>query len=537
MAEFQCLKCHNGPAMSAFDSKGMFELNRSAPRLGNLQDRRQGAWLVQWLQFPGHLRNKTTMPKVWPNQSEKKRAVAISHLVAYLFQTERESQEHVDAHPHFDSAAELAEQIESSSDEVLRKGMSLFEMSGCIACHHFAKPSEEDEYDRVSLHYVSAKYPVGSVVKFLENPRADDPWSRMPVFRFSKEERISLEAYLRSRSKGNITKDSELMSKGNPRLGEELYKSIGCANCHSFPHQMSNRQKQVPSKVTEVPFLNGNSNRGCLYLAQEFQAQSLDESLPDSLPLFRVSPEQYSALKSIWKPAYQDSFKRRVPLEFAARQTKRLKCHSCHIRDAKAASLPLVLAEVGETGLPHEMIPPLTWAGEKLQLHWAEQVLTGKLKYKVREHLKAQMPHFPTRGKLIATGLLQEHGMPEEVLHEMKYDSEKSSIGEKLVMSKGFACHRCHAIGKLKPDAPLESRSTNLAYARGRLRFDYYQRWMLNPQRIDANTRMLRFAPDGKTTQLKSYYEGDATRQFDAIWHYLWQLNAKQKTEEGVLDQ
>ena len=54
-----------------------------------------------------------------------------------------------------------------------------------------------------------------------------------------------------------------------------------------------------------------------------------------------------------------------------------------------------------------------------------------------------------------------------------------------------------------------------------RLREGYYRRWMLDPLRIDAQTKMPRFATDGATTKVTSILNGNAARQFNAIWQFL----------------
>jgi hypothetical protein len=92
-------------------------------------------------------------------------------------------------------------------------------------------------------------------------------------------------------------------------------------------------------------------------------------------------------------------------------------------------------------------------------------------------------------------------------------------------MQTGLACNRCHAIGDVPAQAPEQALSTNLSFARDRLRQDYYLRWMLFPQRVDRRTRMVKFAPDAKTTPL-GFYDHDARRQFEAVWHFLRDLQA-----------
>ncbi|MFO0969819.1 MAG: hypothetical protein U0793_30045, partial [Gemmataceae bacterium] len=74
--------------------------------------------------------------------------------------------------------------------------------------------------------------------------------------------------------------------------------------------------------------------------------------------------------------------------------------------------------------------------------------------------------------------------------------------------------------------APFEAPGINLLDAAHRIRHAYYQRWMLDPPRLDPLTRMPKLAPDGKSTPLP-LFDGDAARQFDTIWHYMQTLPGK----------
>ena len=82
-------------------------------------------------------------------------------------------------------------------------------------------------------------------------------------------------------------------------------------------------------------------------------------------------------------------------------------------------------------------------------------------------------------------------------------------------------CVQCHGIKDEAATAVFEAPGINLAYAPQRLRKGYYDRWMLNPLRLDPETKMPKFSEDYHTTQLTDVLEGKAVPQFDAIWQYL----------------
>jgi hypothetical protein len=129
---------------------------------------------------------------------------------------------------------------------------------------------------------------------------------------------------------------------------------------------------------------------------------------------------------------------------------------------------------------------------------------------------------------MLAVGLSHEHGFGVNEDDRPKPDVKLAAIGEKLIPQQGgFNCINCHGIGKTPAIQPFEAPGINLTDAAVRLRYAYYQRWMLAPDRVDVTMRMPVFATDGKTTQIREVFDGDARRQFDALWHYIQTLPAK----------
>jgi len=131
-------------------------------------------------------------------------------------------------------------------------------------------------------------------------------------------------------------------------------------------------------------------------------------------------------------------------------------------------------------------------------------------------------------------GISAEHGFAPDEDARPKHDAELAKVGAQVAaMHTGLACHRCHAIGDKQATAPFEARSTNLSYASDRLRYGFYHRWMRDPLRIDPQTKMIKFAQDGQKTGLSDFYDGDAAKQFEAVWHYLHTLNEQEQPQEA----
>ncbi|HLQ44027.1 MAG TPA: hypothetical protein VK137_04800, partial [Planctomycetaceae bacterium] len=85
-------------------------------------------------------------------------------------------------------------------------------------------------------------------------------------------------------------------------------------------------------------------------------------------------------------------------------------------------------------------------------------------------------------------------------------------------------CRQCHALGPLAPTGDkqtLLAPGIDFAQTRERIRFDFYRRFTLDPPRYDVTTRMPKLAVDGRTTKITHLLDGDARRQFEAVWNFL----------------
>lgn len=467
----------------------MPELAFEGPSLRGVGSRLNEAWLREWLREPKKLRPTATMPQVL-HGDEMQQAQAAADITAYLLT--------------LDGAASPGEE---PTDEGASAGLAHFENLGCIACHNTKPLTEEDTFARRSLHFVNAKFAPGALQEFLKAPQAHYEWSRMPDFKLSDDEAASLTAFLQSRALGELV-IAEDAPKGDAARGKQLFGTAGCANCHSVGEPSTARKTVID--VQDV-------TKGCL--AAETS---------DKVPHFGFTDDQRAALLA-FLATDRLSLLRETPAEFSQRQVQTLNCIACHRRDGANSLLSSALEEEGEQGLTPPVLPLLTWTGEKLKPEWTHKLLTGELDQRARPWLKARMPAFPTRAKLLAVGLSHEHGFSTAENARPAHDAALAKVGEQLVgESNGLSCIKCHAIGKRPPLAPFEAPGINLVSAAERLRYSYYPRWMLDPPRVDVLTKMPKFAADGKTTGVTAVFEGHAARQYQALWHYLQTLPASE---------
>ena len=166
--------------------------------------------------------------------------------------------------------------------------------------------------------------------------------------------------------------------------------------------------------------------------------------------------------------------------------------------------------------------PLLTWVGEKLQTRWMSDFIAGKIDYKPRPWLKARMPAFASRAQEIAQGMTLEHGLPLTDPPEPPVDTDLAAIGRKLAgRNGGLSCNQCHSINQSPALVPFDSPSINFMYVNERVRKEFYHRWTLSPSKYFPGTRMPTYADGDGKTGYKTILDGDANRQFEAIWQYL----------------
>ena len=441
----------------------MKELELQAPSLKDIGKRVNHTWLSHWIRNPHQLKNKSKMPHVLKDLSEDEAKQVAADIALYL------------------NTVDAKESALDSNQ--LELGTKLFADLACASCHSFDK-SPGDE--KISLFYSNSKYAPQALSSFLQEPGKFNASGKMPDFNLSEYEAQSLETYLRK-----VTRDNklEVQRQGNAHRGELAYQKYNCQTCHESSSQ-------------------GN--------AMDLFAQESMRTLREAHSEFTLNEQEIDALQSFLESDGK-SLSRHNSTEFAQRQVDTLKCTHCHSRDDQASHW------ISPHNDPKDLPPPISFIGEKLHKQALHDLLSGKAE-KARPWMKARMPAFKSRAEDLAEGLAHEHGYSQKNVLEMPQNNLE--LGKKLLGSQGgFSCIVCHDVGSQKALAPFGAPGVNLKYSAQRLRYDYYLRWMLNPQRVQKSSPMTRFSSDNQTTFLKEIHSGDAKKQFNEIWNYLESLN------------
>src|SRR5205823_12514292 len=93
----------------------------------------------------------------------------------------------------------------------------------------------------------------------------------------------------------------------------------------------------------------------------------------------------------------------------------------------------------------------------------------------------------------------------------------KIQAGRQLVGKKAFGCISCHDLAGIPNSG---TRGPDLAGMNQRVRYEWYQRWLEQPQRIHPGTRMPSVFMEGKSL-LPDVLDGTADKHADAMWGYL----------------
>jgi cytochrome c1 len=494
-AERRCAACHEGGELLPARGEGMPELAHDAPLFADFGARYHEAWLAHWISDPQSIRPHSLMPRVFPGPAGKidQRAADIA---AYLIALGQRN----DAKPAEDQAP---------------AGGALFANLGCVACHTAPEAEGQDEFQRVPLRHLRAKWQAPALQDYLQDPQKLYRWTKMPNFRLTAAEAGQLTAFLLAGQQQEFPAGP----KGDPAKGAALTVSAGCMNCHAGV------PPAAAPKLADT--LKSRWARGCVADTPAERGKAPD---------FAFTAAERKSLRALALVGFE-SLKHDLPTEFAQRQVKALRCAACHPADANLSTwsqlenemAPLQAAAPVPEGegqpLAGANAPVFTWFGEKLRTKWAAQFIAGTLPEKPRPWLIARMPGFGVRGELLAQGLSLEHGFPVEDKVEEPAADDILKAGETLLgESGGFNCTTCHAVGERPATAVFEAPGINFALTTERMRKEYYHRWVYFPQRIDPDTKMPKFADDEGKTPLTDILHGDARAQYEAIWQYLLSL-------------
>lgn len=491
-ASQNCAKCHS--ASSGFGPSPMPETTEIGPILFGSGDRVSEEWLGRWIADPKRLKPTTNMPTLVDASTDEGRQHA-SDLAAYLASLK--------------TGAPTGAVPDAS---LVREGGVHFHELGCVACHNLPDRGL-DVPKRVPLNNVASKYLTGALVAFLKQPDAYHPFIKMPDFRLSDAEANSIAAYLTKASAGLETKREHALTAGDATRGAKVAASLQCGVCH--PGMPLSPETAPP--VMDAIFKKDWSTGGCVAPADK----------RGKAPRLNIDGADRAALVAFSKMG-SSSLGRDNQAEYVMRQIGALRCTACHDMDSQQSllssvhsdSAPLVahLPKINER--LDQSRPQLTFTGEMLYTTAIESMIAGTADPRPRPWLAMRMPSFKTWAPDLANGFSKLHGVNPNKPTDVAVDPALAEIGQILAGGNGFGCTTCHAIGDQKATAAFEVEGVNFNLVPNRIRADYFHRWMADPKSVTPATKMPRYSEVGKT-QRTDVLDGDASKQFEAIWQYI----------------
>jgi mono/diheme cytochrome c family protein len=166
LGELNCVGCHKPEAGQETRLR-----RKQAPILDGVGSRVRRSYFRKFLSDPQTVKPGTTMPNLLASIPEVERKTTIEALVHFLASTGTLKQERLDT-------------------KSIAQGQTLYHQVGCVACHGSRdKTGHADKVwaTSVPLGDLRAKYSLGSLAAFLENPHVVRPSGRMPGILPKKE--------------------------------------------------------------------------------------------------------------------------------------------------------------------------------------------------------------------------------------------------------------------------------------------------------------------------------------------------------------
>ena len=284
--------------------------------------------------------------------------------------------------------------------------------------------------------------------------------------------------------------------------GSQMFKFIGCANCHVIAGQQSARQ------IKSLAELNVDAPTGCLGATPAKEAAQYD-----------LSEDQRAALKETVKNAAKLD-QPLAPRDQVLHEMAAFNCLACHVRGnvggtTKDRAEYFVMTSEFDMGDEGRLPPRLTDVGAKLLPSAIEQIVFEN-KLHIRPVLATRMPSF---SKDKAGGIVDAFAKADAPTKErdVQFTAASAQDGRTLVGTRGLGCINCHGLLGLKS---LGMPAPELTLEHERLRPTWFHELLINPPTKNPATRMPQFWPEGQVA-FANLAGGTMDSQIDAIWNYL----------------
>ncbi len=368
--------------------------------------------------------------------------------------------------------------------------------------------------------------------------------------------------YLKN-TRTSVDADAALAAMGDEEkrqyLGDQLIGRYGCYGCHAIDGfldrgRIGTSLSDWGSKATaqiDFGYLDIEHTRDAFLRAKLASPRSVDDGkikLPQEkarMPNFGLTPEELQAVavailgytdEEIGPENKPELTPRKVAAEAGRAIVDDYNCRACHIIEGRGGAIetPIIAlrAERGENAaVAAAYAPPnLNTQGAKTQPDWLWRFLNEPTE--VRPWLDVRMPSFgfdDTELNALTAyfSAIDDASYPFDqkftVAHE--YPREMVQAGDTLANGQ-LQCFRCHVQGGVSPAGTTPDQwAPDLAMAADRLRFEWLQDWITNPQAIFPGTNMPQYWPDPDApSYMTDVLDGNTRAQIEALAAYIMSL-------------
>jgi cytochrome c551/c552/glucose/arabinose dehydrogenase/cbb3-type cytochrome oxidase cytochrome c subunit len=489
-----CARCHSGAFPGVTDPP-------PGPALSDLGSRVQREWLLRWLENPAAVHPDARMPALFAADRSgfvERWLVAESLLRGSTLQAR---QEEPTAGNH-------------------RTGRRAFIQLGCAACHPLPDLRSEDQSNlgRYALRGLGDRMPAQALAPFLTNPHARYPDGRMPRLPVTPETARDITAYLLlwSGPTSNLpavtapTREEidavvrRLKVRNQAAAGLALMQQKGCAVCHPGLDA---------TRPLDIPITRDQSGAGCL--------------TGKGLPRFALDADTLLGLEAYRKVAARETH----PSPFAARQRllHQSGCLRCHQRDSDR---PPPIEEAGSTlggsnleYLPFQRTPRLHAPLQKYTRSYLGQAIREGVSGLRSNHYSYRMPSFGATADTLVQALAEGDGELPAGDDPPARSSDDPTLGplagSQLAGFQGYSCVSCHLWqGQQLSQPDPGAIGPELTRLTGRIRRDWFDRFLETPTRSHPGTPMPSVFIRGKPALLTTVLDGEPARQKEALWSY-----------------
>ncbi|RMH18173.1 MAG: hypothetical protein D6696_13665 [Acidobacteria bacterium] len=496
VAKMGCAGCH-AIADPAFEG-----LPKIGPDLRRIAAKTNAGWAYKWIESPRSLRPTTWMPHFFDQEEELEKVAEIRAMVAYLFARSEPAESYPDP-PAGDAA----------------KGEERFQTRGCTACHLRDEAARrEDGYPEVFRYHgpnlvgLGSKVSAGWLFAWLKNPKHHAPDTKMPDLRLSDEEAADLTAYLMTSRDASyegfeppaasadevrelLLRDlqAEGMSAADAAarvdaldpaereifLGELTIGRYGCYACHhvaGFEDRPPPASELTPAALADFSGHVGGDDAG---------------TLPQ--PVYHLSERELAALRGRLSDLQAAPTDPRAQALVAGRKlATTYNCQGCHLVEGEGHAIKATIEDVG-------MLPPnLKSEGARVQDDWLTGYLRDPSTIRLRPWLTVEMPTFGFSADELDALLAYFAAIEPRAYAPLPPPGSPAAkdvaVGQEVFNL--FQCARCHPAGA-DAAAALGLTAANLApsleIGHRRLRYEWIQHWILDPQAFQPGTKMPSF--------------------------------------------